>query len=115
MPLPAYITAPITAQPTDVLTRQIQALGVEIDLTRSGATLTVRNLDVSGDNDDLIRRALRLLTLHADANGLSIDATAYPVQENIVSRYEAAGFLVQMLADEADDDSYTLLRRAARS
>jgi ATP phosphoribosyltransferase len=114
MPLPAYLTETPSTNPTSVLARQVRNLGLEVDLVRTGSTLTIRGLEVFG-NESEVNRALRLITNHADANNLSLDAIVYPVQGNIISRYEAAGFLVHVTpSDDGDEDAYTLLRRAAR-
>ena len=116
MPLPAYLLATPTTNPTQIFVRKVKDLGVEIDVIRSGQTLTVRNLELSSDNAPQIRRAIQMLVTHADLHTLSIDAIVYPIQGNIISRYEAAGFLIHLQPeDESDEDAYTLLRRAARS
>lgn len=116
MPLPAYMTEAPKINPTDVLTRQIRNIGLEVDLIRAGNTLTLKGIECTGDNDDAIARALKLLASHADSNHLSIDAIVYPVQGAMIARYERAGFMVHTTPSDLDDpEAYTLLRRAARN
>lgn len=116
MALPAYLLEQPKTNPTDVLIRQIQSLGLDAEIIRHGPTITIRNLELTETNEDQINRALRLIATHADTNRLAVDAIVQPIQENIISRYQAAGFLVHVQAnDDCDDDANTLLRRAIRN
>jgi hypothetical protein len=117
MGLPAYLLEQPKTNPTDVLARQIRNLGLDVELTRNGKTLTVRNLELLGnENESDVLKAIRLIATHADLNKLSVDAIVYPIQDNVISRYETAGFLIHVMpSDDADEDAYTLLRRPVRS
>jgi selenocysteine-specific translation elongation factor len=116
MPLPAYLLEQPKTNPTDVLIRQIQNLGVDAEIARHGQTITIRDLELTEDNEDAISRALRLLETHADTNRLTVDAVVHPIQENVISRYLAAGFIVHHQADgEHGEEICTLLRRAIRN
>lgn len=115
MPLPLYLTEPPSLPAATILTQRLRALGLPVHLTRTGNTLTIRNLEVSDRNDQEVRRGIEILAHHADANGLSLEAYVYPVQANMISRYEDAGFIVHFQPPHDDgEDAYTLLRRSAR-
>lgn len=115
MPLPAYLTNQPTANPTDIVARQIERLGLDATVTRAGSTITIRDLELSPDNGDRIDRALRLITSHADAHRLAADAIVYPVQGNVIEKYLAAGFLIHVEpSNDDDEDAHTLLHRTAR-
>lgn len=115
MPLPAYLLAQPSTNPTDVVRRQIQNMGVDAEIERSGSTITVRDFDVAPNEQDLAERAIRLLINHADANTLSIDAVVLPVHGNIIRQYQAAGFTIHVDASNDDEGAHTLLRRCANN
>lgn len=116
MALPAYLLEQPKTNPTDILIRQIKNLGIGAEIARHGKTLTVRGLELTDENEQAITRALRLISTHADSNGLTVDAVIYPIEENIISRYLTAGFIVHHQADgEHGEDICTLMRRAIRN
>lgn len=117
MPLPAYITAPVTAMPSDIVARQIDNLGVGIEISRTGNTIAICGLE-TGDTENqncLVTRSINLLVNHADAMRLVLDAVVYPVQANIIDFYLKAGFQIHSSpVDEDDEGAHTLLRRMPR-
>lgn len=116
MGLPAYLLEQPKTKPIDTITRQICNLGFDVELSRAGSTLTVRNLDAPSADDNLIARVMRLITNFADAHHLSVDAIVYPIHGNMISRFEQTGFQIHVEpGDDADDDRYTLLRRPVRN
>jgi hypothetical protein len=116
MALPAYLLEQPKTNPTDILLRQIKNLGIGADVARHGKTLTIRALELTDENDDAITRALRLISTHADTNGLTVDAVIHPIEENVISRYLTAGFIVHHQADgEHGEEICTLMRRAIRN
>lgn len=116
MALPAYLLAQPKTNPTEILVRQFRNLDLDVDIMRHGQTITIRNLELSDDNERNINRALRLLSMHADSNHLTVDAIIHPIHENIIDRYQAAGFIVHHEADgEHGEDICTLMRRAIRN
>ncbi|WP_162815069.1 hypothetical protein [Erythrobacter aureus] len=114
MALPQYLLDNPTTNPTDVVRKQIENMGLEAEITRTGSTVTVRNLEIDPSDSSLAHRAIKLLVNHADANTLCIDAIVLPVQGNIISHYEAAGFIIHAEAANDDEGAHTLLRRSAR-
>src|SRR3546814_19137577 len=77
-------------------------------------TLTVRGLELTDENEQAITRALRLISTHADSNGLTVDAVIYPIEENIISRYLTAGFIVHHQADGEHGEAICPLIRLAQ-
>ena len=115
MPLPAYLTEQPKTNPTTIIARQIRNLGIDVDIVRTGATLTVQGIELDPDNSEYVDRAIRLLSNYADANRLSTDAIVYPVQANVIERYIAHGFEIHLEPqDEDEEGAHTLLRRIAR-
>ncbi len=114
MPLPKYLLEQPNTNPTEVVCRQIQNMGLEAEITRTGSTVTVHNLEIDPNDNSLADRAIRLLVNHADANTLSIDAIVLPVQGNIICHLEAVGFTIHAEAANDDEGAHTLLRRSAR-
>lgn len=116
MPLPAYITEQPKSNPTDVVARQINNLGLNPELHRCGSTLTVRGIEYDGENGDAVMRAIKLINRHADAYRLSTDVIVYPVQGNVIDYYLKAGFEIHVdTSEEDDEDPHTLLRRITRT
>src|SRR3546814_16328970 len=114
--LPAYPLEPPKTNPTDILLRQIKNRGMGAAIARHVKTLTVRGLELTDENEQAITLALRLISTHADSNGLTVDAVIYPIEENIISRYLTASFIVHHQADgEHGEDICTLMRRAIRN
>lgn len=116
MALPAYLLEQPKTNPTDILIRQIRNLGIDADVARHGQTLTIRALELTDENAEAVDRALRLISTHADTNKLTVDAVIHPIEENVISRYLTAGFIIHHQADgEHGEEVCTLMRRAIRS
>lgn len=116
MPLPAYMTAQPKIDPTLVLNRQIRSLGLDVELTRHGQTLTIRDLELNGQNLSQVKRAISLLVLYADLNQINLDAIVYTVQGNVISNFLEAGFLIHMQPmDDEERGAHTLLHRGMRN
>lgn len=115
MPLPKYLLEQPSTNPLESISRRILSFGVSASLQRRGTTVVIRNLDHGDTDHNAMRRAMRIITEHADASKLTCEAFVPSVMAATVADYEANGFHVVLQADEEDEDgAHVVLRRATR-
>ncbi len=115
MPIPAHYLEQPRISPTAALVRRIKNIGLDVELGRSGSTLSMRNLDPETASADEIKRAIRLVCEHADASRYTIEALVPAIFGSSVTQYEELGFRIVNQADEEDEDgAHFLLRRSPR-
>lgn len=113
MPLPAYMLQQPVITPIEALARRIRSRGVEMEISRKGSTVFIRNMDsTSSENAE---GALRIVAEYADHNGLVVDAHVPSVLGHLDSAYLSNGFLVGFEAEEDEEQgSHHVMRRKPR-
>jgi hypothetical protein len=99
--------------PIDTLARRIAAHGVDMQITRKGRTIFVRNMDAPSTQD--ATRALKIVSDYADLHFLVIDAHVPSVLGHLDAAYVANGFLVGFEAEEDEEHGrHHVMRRKPR-
>lgn len=113
MPLPAYMLQQPQTNPIDTLARRVSAHGVEMQITRKGRTILVRNMDAP--SNEAAAKALRIVAEYADMHFLVIDAHVPSVLGHLDPAYVANGFLVGFEAeDDEEHGTHHVMRRKPR-
>lgn len=113
MPLPAYMLQQPQTNPIDTVARRVAAHGVDMQITRKGKTILVRNMDAP--TIEAAQTALRIVCEYADLNFMVIDAHVPSVLGHLDAAYLANGFLVGFEVEEDDEQGrHHVMRRKPR-